>query len=109
MPCAIIAVSKWHTPSDGDLPVMREVITRIDVLGELINDLMLFARPRPPRPETVELRLLIEEAIAMLSRDPIGTALEMAPPLIASRADLDEAVRVAAHSIDEIARERHLI
>ena len=26
---------------------------------------------------------------------PIGTAFEMAPPLIASRADLDEAVRVA--------------
>ncbi|HEX5498024.1 MAG TPA: aminotransferase class III-fold pyridoxal phosphate-dependent enzyme, partial [Thermomicrobiales bacterium] len=39
---------------------------------------------------------------------PIGTALEMAPPLIATRADLDVAVDVAARSIDEIARERHL-
>ncbi len=40
---------------------------------------------------------------------PIGTAFEMAPPLIASKADIDEAVRVAAQSIDEIARERKLI
>jgi putrescine---pyruvate transaminase len=40
---------------------------------------------------------------------PIGTAFEMAPPLIASRADLDEAVRVAALAIDEIARERRLL
>jgi adenosylmethionine-8-amino-7-oxononanoate aminotransferase len=40
---------------------------------------------------------------------PIGTAFEMAPPLIATKAELDEAVRVAALSIDEIARERQLI
>jgi adenosylmethionine-8-amino-7-oxononanoate aminotransferase len=40
---------------------------------------------------------------------PIGTAFELAPPLIASKADLDETVRVAALAIDEIARERALI
>ena len=40
---------------------------------------------------------------------PIGTAFELAPPLISSRADLDEAVRVAAKSIDEVARERNLL
>ncbi len=40
---------------------------------------------------------------------PIGTAFELAPPLIATKDDLDEAVRVAALSIDEIARERRLV
>jgi adenosylmethionine-8-amino-7-oxononanoate aminotransferase len=40
---------------------------------------------------------------------PIGTAFELAPPLIASKDDLDETVRVAALAIDEIARERALI
>jgi len=74
---AIQVLMSRRRAGDDDLPVMREVITRIDVLGELINDLMLFARPRPPRPEFVELRPLIEEAIAMLSRDPIGAALEI--------------------------------
>jgi adenosylmethionine-8-amino-7-oxononanoate aminotransferase len=39
----------------------------------------------------------------------IGTAFEMAPPLISTKADLDEAVRVAAQSINEIAAERKLV
>jgi adenosylmethionine-8-amino-7-oxononanoate aminotransferase len=37
---------------------------------------------------------------------PIGTSFEMAPPLITSRADLDEVAKVAERSIREIARER---
>jgi putrescine---pyruvate transaminase len=40
---------------------------------------------------------------------PIGTAFELAPPLIATKPDLDETVRVAALAIDEIAKERRLI
>lgn len=38
----------------------------------------------------------------------IGTAFELAPPLITSRADLDETVAVAERSIREIMAERHL-
>ena len=37
---------------------------------------------------------------------PIGTSFEMAPPLITSRADLDEVVKIAEKSIREIAQER---
>ena len=62
---------------DGDMRVMRDVVTRIDALSELINDLMVFARPRAPRPEPVDVRSLVAEAIAMLRRDPIGAALEI--------------------------------
>jgi putrescine---pyruvate transaminase len=39
----------------------------------------------------------------------IGTAFELAPPLIATKADIDETVRVAALAIDEVARERQLV
>ena len=35
---------------------MRDIVARIDSLGELINDLMVFARPRPPRFERLDLR-----------------------------------------------------
>jgi len=38
----------------------------------------------------------------------IGTAIEMAPPLIAPRPALERAVKVTAQAIDEIARERRL-
>lgn len=39
----------------------------------------------------------------------IGTALELAPPLIAPRSALDRAVKVTAQAIDEVARERNLV
>ncbi len=54
-------------------------------------------------------------AIARRIRDhgvivgPIGTAIEIAPPLIVEQSHLDECVRVCALSIDEIARERRLV
>lgn len=38
----------------------------------------------------------------------IGTALEMAPPLIATRAQLDRAVAVCAQAVGDVARERGL-
>jgi PAS domain S-box-containing protein len=66
-----------RAPNDPELPVMRDVVARIDSLGELINDLMLFARPRPPRPSTFPLRSLVLEAIALLRRDPVGESLDV--------------------------------
>lgn len=63
---------------DGELPVMRDIVSRIDALSDLINDLMLFAKPRAPRLGRVDLRLLVHEAIAMVRRDPAGQHLEVA-------------------------------
>ncbi len=56
---------------------MRDVVARIDALNELIQDLMMFARPRPPRLSLVNLRHMIDEAIVMLRRDPVGSSLEI--------------------------------
>jgi signal transduction histidine kinase len=64
-------------PGDPETTVMRDIVRRIDALGELINDLMVFARPRPPRPHTIDLRLLIAEAATMLRRDPAAAAIEV--------------------------------
>lgn len=63
---------------DGELPVMRDIVSRIDALGDLINDLMVFARPRPPRLAAVDLRPLIEEAIATVRRDPAAERVQIA-------------------------------
>ena len=40
---------------------------------------------------------------------PIGTAIEIAPPLIVDKSHLDECIRVCKQSIDEIAKERGLL
>ena len=62
---------------DGELPVMRDIVARIDALSELINDLMVFARPRPLRVGRVTLGALVQEAVTMVRRDPIGERLEV--------------------------------
>jgi PAS domain S-box-containing protein len=74
---AIQVLMSRRAAGDAELPVMRDVVARIDGLGDLINDLMVFARPRPPQPATFALRPLLLEAIAMLRRDPAGTSLDV--------------------------------
>ena len=61
--------------SDPEQQVMRDIVGRIDALNELIGDLLVFARPRPPRLARVDLRRLLEEAVSMLRRDPIGATI----------------------------------
>lgn len=77
--------------ADPDVPVMRDVVTRIDALGDLINDLMVFARPRPPQPTFFDLRPLLLEAVSTLRRDPVGVSLEitLTGPDVALTADAD--------------------
>jgi PAS domain S-box-containing protein len=62
---------------DADLAVMNDIVARIDSLSELVNDLMDFARPRPPRPVELRLQPLVREAIAMVRRDPAGAQVEI--------------------------------
>jgi signal transduction histidine kinase len=63
---------------DAELPVMRDIVGRIDSLSELINDLMLYARPRPPRLSVIELRPLVSDAVTIVRRDPAGQTIEIA-------------------------------
>jgi len=65
-------------PGDGELKVMQDITARIDALSELINDLMLYARPRPLQLGAVGLRRLADEATAFLRRDPALQPLEIA-------------------------------
>jgi PAS domain S-box-containing protein len=76
---------------DRELPVMRDIVARIDALSELINDLMVFARPRPLRLGPVTLRAVVQEAVTMLRRDPIGEAVAIVVdgPGVSIEADAD--------------------
>jgi PAS domain S-box-containing protein len=66
-----------RTPEDRELPIMRDIVGRIDALSELINDLMVFARPREPRMGVIELRSLVQDAITMIRRDPIAETIDV--------------------------------
>jgi PAS domain S-box-containing protein len=62
---------------DPDRLIMREVVARIDSLGDLVNDLMVFARPTPPHHATFPLRPLIQEAVDAVRRDPVAATLDV--------------------------------
>jgi len=56
---------------------MRDIVARIDSLSDLINDLMVFARPRPPRLAVVELHAILADAITIVRRDPAAHGVEI--------------------------------
>src|SRR5688500_5594861 len=62
---------------DPDRLIMGDVVARIDSLGDLVNDLMVFARPHPPQPATFPLRPLVLDAIDALRRDPTAAPLDV--------------------------------
>ena len=62
---------------DPEALVMGDIVSRIDALNDLIQDLMMFARPRPPRLSAINLRHVVDEAIVMLRRDPVGSSLDV--------------------------------
>ena len=72
---AIQVLLSRRPAGDAETTVMRDIVARIDALDDLIQDLMTYARPRPPRLSPVNLRQLIDEAVTMLRRDPTGVAL----------------------------------
>jgi PAS domain S-box-containing protein len=75
---AIQILMSRRPADDAELPVMRDIVARIDALSELINDLMIFARPRPPRLAAVELHAIIADAITIARRDPAAHTIDIA-------------------------------
>src|SRR5436190_4774297 len=63
-----------------DATVVKEILTRIDGLNELMKDLLLFARPPQPRLAPVDPARLIQITADLLSSDPAinGVAIQLA-------------------------------
>jgi PAS domain S-box-containing protein len=66
-----------RSPEDVEQTVMRDIVARIDSLGELINDLMVFARPRPLQLAVVELQAIAADAITIVRRDPAAHGITL--------------------------------
>jgi signal transduction histidine kinase len=88
---AIQVLISRRRADDGELPVMRDIVSRIDALGELINDLMVFARPRSPRLSAVGLASLLRDAMAIMRRDPVteGVAIAIEGDEVMANVDAD--------------------
>jgi PAS domain S-box-containing protein len=58
-------------PADSrDRSVIGEIIARLDALNRIVQDLLVFARPRELRNESVDLGSLVTNTAALIRRDP---------------------------------------
>jgi len=75
-----------------DAAVVKEIVSRIDTLNELIKDLLLFARPPQPRPLPVDLAGLVRTTADLLAGDPAlkGVAIHIdgSSPAVMADAEL---------------------
>lgn len=83
---AVQVIGSRLPPASGDTAIVKEIIARIDGLNDLIQDLLVFARPPAPRPAAIDLERLLDSVATLLKRDPANAdvALEIdgrVPPL----------------------------
>lgn len=74
---AVQVLISRRPPTDPELAVMGDIVARIDALDDLIHDLMMYARPRPPRLSAIDLRHIIDEALIVLRRDPSASTIDI--------------------------------
>jgi signal transduction histidine kinase len=53
-----------------DRAVLRDIVDRIDSLNNIVQDLLVFARPREPKLAPVVLEQVLRDTAALLQRDP---------------------------------------
>jgi two-component system sensor histidine kinase AtoS len=58
-----------------DRLIMNEVVARVDSLNDIVQDLLVFARPRDPQLTAVPLAELLENTAALLRKDPAHASL----------------------------------
>jgi PAS domain S-box-containing protein len=50
--------------------IAQEILERLDALNGWVDDLLVFARPRPPRKAPVPIRTLFEDTVSLVLQDP---------------------------------------
>ena len=75
---AVQVIGSRLPPASNDGAIIKEIIVRLDGLNDLIQDLLVFARPPAPKPSRNDLRTLIGSVVELLKRDPAMQALDIA-------------------------------
>lgn len=85
---AVQVIGSRLSTQPNDAAIVKEIIARLDALNDLIQDLLVFARPPAPKPLRVDVRGLIESVVTLLKRDPAFHSLDISidgnvPPALA--------------------------
>jgi PAS domain S-box-containing protein len=60
-----------------DRAIVGDVVARVDSLNDIVQDLLVFARPREPQLTPVALRGLVDETAALLRKDPAHASVNL--------------------------------
>lgn len=74
---AVQVIGSRLPASSPDAAIMAEIVQRIDGLGALMKDLLLFARPPQPRPVMVDVAGLVLSTAALLATDPFLRGIDV--------------------------------
>ena len=106
-----IQVIGARLPKDSkDVVMVKEIVSRIDALNDLMKDLLLFARPPQPKPSPVDVATLVAATADLLGGDPalkdVRVSVAGAAPTIMADPELLKIVFVnllvnSAHAMQE--------
>jgi two-component system, LuxR family, sensor kinase FixL len=89
---AMQVIASRQEQTSADAAITKEIIARVDTLSELMQDLLLFARPPRPRPGPVDLARLVMITADLLRQDPsaqsVTVKIEGAAPIVVADAEL---------------------
>ncbi len=94
---AIQVLRERLPPESPDRPVLAEVLARLGGLHALVQDLLSFARPRPPRLTLLPILPTLRETAELLGQDPALSGIEVRLP-----ADCDATVRGDRELLKEV-------
>src|SRR6266545_2291095 len=64
-------------PEGRDRAIIGDVVARVDSLNDIVQDLLVFARPREPQLTPVPVAELIESTAALLRKDPVYASVNV--------------------------------
>jgi PAS domain S-box-containing protein len=75
-----------------DRTVMHDIIGRLDSLNNIVDDLLVFARPREPKLAAVSIDPLVQNTVALLKKDPAhaNTRVEIRCAPVVIQADAEQ-------------------
>jgi PAS domain S-box-containing protein len=71
---ALQVISGRMPETSRDRSIMGDIVERLDSLNDIVQDLLIFARPREPKLAPVPLAELLENTAALLRKDPAHAA-----------------------------------
>jgi two-component system CheB/CheR fusion protein len=74
---ALQVISSRMAPELRDRAVMGDIIARLDGLNGVVQDLLVFARPRELRTEAVDLSALLNTTVDLIRRDPTCASIDI--------------------------------